>query len=470
MLKQIALATRSNEARDGIEGAARLVNCYAEKIGSDGKAGTVVYPIDGWRQWGTVSTTTGGGRAFLALDTSLVSVMGRIVVQWDSSGAPTILGGFETDGIVSIARNRRGVPQVAICCNGQVAVVSGGVLSHITDPDLPPPTSIDCLDGYLLALLPDGRIFASALDDVTSWDALSFAKAEANPDGGVRVKVLRNYALFYGTRTTEWWTDNGGDPFPLGRDTTVNIGCLAGGSVADFEQTHAFVAHDGTVRIWDGYTPKRISSHSVERLIDGETDPTRITALAWTSGGHSFYALTGTDWTKVYDARTGDWHDRESYGFDGRWRASAAVEFVGKRLFGSWEDGTIYEASRDFHDEAGNPIVMTMQAPPVHAWPNRLRWNTLYVDALPGVGVNTPTAQQNASPSIMLDWSDDGGRTWSAQRMVAVGEQGQRRTRIATRRLGVAPAAGRTFRVSMSAAVSRGLAGMAGDVDLVPVA
>lgn len=460
----IALAKRTNKGRGGIEGASKLENCYLEEIGGDARAPEVIYPIDGLTQWSTVATSTGGTRAFLPLDSNLIAVIGRQVVSFDLSGVARVLGGFATDGNVTMARNRRDVPQVAICCGGEVAVVSGGALSHVTDPDLPPATSIDCLDGYLLALMPDGRFFASALDDVTSWDALSFAKAEANPDGGVRVKVRNREAVVYGQFTTEFWNNIGEEPFPLGRVTSVDIGCLAGGSVCDLEQTHVFIAHDSTVRRWNGYTAERISSHDVERTIEGDSGRANITGFSWTAHGHAFYAITGTDWTKVYDARTGMWHDASSYGFGGRWRRSAAVRFADKLIFGVSDAGDVFEASRNVYDEDGDPIIMTMQTPPVHAWPQRLRWNSLHVGILPGVGTNT-SAPQDFTPSIMVDWSDDGGHTWSAQRTVEVGQQGHRLSRVVTRRMGVSPQAGRTVRLSMSAAVARGVMGLAADIE-----
>lgn len=468
--KPLSIGARSNDARDGIESAAKLINCYAEELGPDAKAPFAVYAMDGAAQWAGIATSTGGARAFLALDSSLIGVIGRQVASCDVSGSSRILGGFATDGLVTMARNRRDVPQVAICCNGEVAVVEGGVMNYVTDPDLKAPTSIDCLDGYLLALRPDGLILASDLDNVTSWDALSFGKAEANPDGGVRVKVRNREALLYGTRTTEFLTDNGGDPFPFGRVTVVDIGCLAGGSVCDIEQTHAFVAHDRTVRMWDGYTPKRISTHSVERLIGSDPNKSDITGLSWTdANGHAFYAITGTDWTVVYDARTGNWHSRSSYRYGGRWRMSAAVDFAGKLLMGDFTTGKVYEVSRDFDDEDGDPIIMTIQQPPTHAWPAALEWNAVKIDLIKGVGKNTPASSQDDDPMIMHDWSTDGGHTWSEQLMLPIGRQGQKITQVIARGLGTDYDGGRTLRWSISASVARGVMGVAADLTQVDI-
>ena len=41
-----------------------------------------------------------------------------------------------------------------------------------------------------------------------------------------------------------------------------------------------------------------------------------------------------------------------------------------------------------------------------------------------------------ANPQVMLRWSDDGGRTWSDQRIVAVGQLGQTNQSVKFNRLG----------------------------------
>ncbi len=114
----------------------------------------------------------------------------------------------------------------------------------------------------------------------------------------------------------------------------------------------------------------------------------------------------------------------------------------------------------------GDPIVATIQTPQVHAYPHKLRFNALYVDAIPGVGLNT-TDPHNDDPKIILDYSEDGGHTWSAERQISVGTLGQRKKRVVARRLGMSKEDGRTFRLRMSADVVKGVTGLAVDIDKV---
>ena len=134
-------------------------------------------------------------------------------------------------------------------------------------------------------------------------------------------------------------------------------------------------------------------------------------------------------------------------------------------MIGDYATSPLNTMSETTYTDAGNEMVMTVQTPPVHVWPNRLTFNAVHVDVLPGVGLNTVTPA-DLDPVVMLDWSDDGGAHWSVQRQLPVGRQGARMKRVKTTRLGMSREDGRVFRLSMSAAVARGVAGMAADVDM----
>ena len=55
---------------------------------------------------------------------------------------------------------------------------------------------------------------------------------------------------------------------------------------------------------------------------------------------------------------------------------------------------------------------------------------------------------ENAKPLIMLDWSDDKGRTWSNDRQESLGGIGEYKKRLIFRRLG--QSFNRVFRVRMT--------------------
>ena len=64
-VRSLALCSKSNPSRTGQEGASRLINCYAEPLGVEGKAAFALYAINGLVQWATIASS-GPIRALLA--------------------------------------------------------------------------------------------------------------------------------------------------------------------------------------------------------------------------------------------------------------------------------------------------------------------------------------------------------------------------------------------------------------------
>lgn len=69
-------------------------------------------------------------------------------------------------------------------------------------------------------------------------------------------------------------------------------------------------------------------------------------------------------------------------------------------------------------------------------------------------GVGIPQGQ-GSDPQVMLDWSDDGGRSWSAQRFRSMGKIGEYRRRTVWNQLG--QARDRVYRYQVSDPVRRTL-------------
>jgi len=464
-LVPIALTNKSNQARYTQGGTASLVNCFAEIIGEEGRTQWAVYAADGLQGFVALPETSGGVRAAIEVNGVLWVVAGIQVYRVTSIGEVTLLGSMSisTSAPVYMVRNRRSDPDIGIVCDGLMYNIRAGVLSQVTDADLLAPTSLAFLDGYGVTSTANNTWQISAIDDLTAWDALDTERADADPDAVVRVAALQRDAVIFGEQSTEFHRNTGAADFPFERVASIDIGCLAANSVATVEQTLAWVANDRTVRMLNGYTGVRISTHAVERAIEDLADRSQITATSWVRDGHTFYSLSSPAWTWVYDTTTQLWHERKSYGLD-LWRVSVVTTFGDRLIAGDRDSGILYEMSPDFADEAGAPLVLDMTMPPVHAHPKRLTVNTMYVDAERGVGTGQGTAP-NIDPEIVLSWSKDGGHSFTGSRPLKLGQQGQRRRLLRTHRLGQAGDAGFVFRLQCSAKVARAIYGMSAEVE-----
>jgi hypothetical protein len=470
----ISLGLRSNPYRKNKQvGAARLTNCFAQELGEEGKSQWVITGTPGLTAFG--SALAGGGiRAMLVLDDQLLVVAGRSLYTVNASGVSVRLGGIPTDGPVYMRRNRRVPTQVGIVSDGYYAVLQSGALTEIADPDLPPPSSFAYLDGYGILPISRGRYMITGIDDFSSIDGLDEGVAESSPDEIVRAHELEREVYFFGTASIEAHQNTGDADFPFTRSQTMEVGCPsgAGGAVVAVDtptgKALMFVAHDHTVRLIRGYQTNVISTGEIEDLIETLAEAGRLTELrasAWSSGGRNFAALSCDDWTRVFDATSGNWHDRASHLQD-RWRVSEVISFAGKTIAGDWQTGQLYQMGERYYTEADEAHTLELIPPPIHAHPHRTRHNALHLDVARGVGLNTPSEPQDEEPTLLIDWSNDGGKTWSTPREVPLGRLGQDAKRLPPiRRLGKADAKGRHYRFRVSAAVEKIIISAALDFD-----
>lgn len=451
----LSFGTQSHGGRFGPDTGPRHINAYVEKI-EEGEPPLPIYAAEGLKSFATIS---GGGicRGMLEVDNALYVVSAKSVVKLDESGTVTSIGAIPGSSGVFMARNAASPFQIALVTEGKRYSIENDVLSSITDTDLPPPNSVTFADQRVIYTINDGRVFWSDLDDVTSIGGLSFATAEGAPDGLVRGYQHKLDVWLFGSRTTEIWrsTANSDDPFQRVSGGFIQHGCSAHHSVANLGEVLFWVNDKDQVVATTGYQPKVISHNDVSRDLKDYTDKDTITGFAYYAGGNGFYCLTSNSWTWVFNTSTGKWFERKSYNKD-NWRGLRAAHFGNKWIIGDTSATAMYEIDEDTYDENSNVMVWTLKSPPVHAYPKRVAIDTLYLDLIPGVGLNSTTADES-SPVVMMRFSDDGGKSWSKELSRSLGVAGDYNARVAFHNLGITGRQGRIFEVAVSAPVARGL-------------
>jgi hypothetical protein len=446
-------------------GTVRLTNCFSEIRDDNGKARYVIVPSDGTTSFSAVTDTPCRGTIYLNdLDLAYSCHSGRV---WsvNSAGTATSLGVIPGQDKIRFARNQKTIPQIVIRCDVGVYVVESSVVSKITDSDLPTVEDICDHDGYIVYLIADGRFFLSSLNEASTIDALDFATAEQSADQGVALWSWGAYLLIFGSNTIEPWKNTGAADFPFEpMPTVIPRGCIGKWTIANLDNSVVFVGDDGIVYRLNGFQPERISNHEVERLIKTESDPSTIEAQSWSKDGHALYELKGTDWSKVYDANTRQWHDRESYGQD-TWRHNNAFSAWNKVIVGDKLTGNLYYMDSTANTEAGGTQISKMRFPTLNIFPNGGIFDALHLDFLTGQGVTSTTAQ-GYDPILMVNVSKDGGNTFPIARHVKTGKRGHF-GRVTTRRLGSLGPQGAVIEISMSDPVGRALA--LADADVRPL-
>lgn len=427
-----------------------------------------LYGTPGLSLWATL----GGGtiRGMLRFDSdSLFAVSGRNVYRITAAGVPTLIGLIDV-GLMPVSMATNGT-SVVIATNPNMYIidVATDVVTQMVDPDFEGAGQVGFLGGYYVWNVPGtGRMQYSDLYS-TNVDPLSFFTAEGAPDilVGIIVDHLELWAL--GERTTEVYTITGDPDQPLQRINGAYIehGMAAAYSVAKMDNTIYWLGSDdnGQGMVWKAtgaYEPQRVSTHPIEYAMAQTADLS--TAVAWTyqQEGHAFYVLSVGDRTWCLDASTGLWHERawrdEANGLH-RHRGNCQQAFAGKTIVGDWESGNLYVMSLDVYTDNGSPIVARRAGPFVSA----RTYHMLQIDFEAGVGLSEG---QGSDPQAMLQWSDDGGKTWSSEHWASMGRMGEYQRRVRWRRLGTPRRYGlpRVFRVTVTDPVRRAIVGAMMDV------
>jgi hypothetical protein len=211
-----------------------------------------------------------------------------------------------------------------------------------------------------------------------------------------------------------------------------------------------FLGNDGVIYRLNGYDPVRVSTASIEQAIEEMADKTCF-AMTWNEGGHKFVSFSFDTATFVFDIATNLWHRRMSYGLP-RWRPLFVSRCYDKWITGDYYSNILGELSPTTFTDFDQVLVGSVTSPPISEDNRRIFHNRVELVFEQGVGLSTG---QGSDPQVMLQFSDDGGRTWSTEKWRGLGRIGEFKRRACWNRLG--QARDRIYRFSISDPVPRTL-------------
>lgn len=393
-------------------------------------------------------------------------VSGNTLYSVDSSWAATSVGTLGTStGPVSMADNGVSMFLVDGSTQGYHVTMASASFTTVTSSDnFLGADQVAFLDGYFIFNKPDtGQFYISALNGVT-FDLLDISSAEDSPDilNG-HVADAKNLYLF-GTETLEVFYDSGAADFPFERiqGAVIPIGTQAPFSIEKFSGGIAWLGQDrkgrGVVYRVRGFQPERISTHAIEKVIAAQGELSHARAWTYQYAGHEFYCLNipGAESTWCFDDKTNLWHERAtlSLGLLSRYRIDCHAFAHNTNVVGDYQAGKIYELDPDTYSDNSDPLPRIRTAPHISKDGNPITHARFELDMETGVGL---TSGQGIDPQAMLQWSNDGGHTWSNERWKTIGATGEYRTRLSWNRLG--QAMNRVYRVMVTDPVKSTLLG-----------
>lgn len=310
------------------------------------------------------------------------------------------------------------------------------------------------LDGYFIVGLPSSRQFnISGINAGGTWSGLDFGIKEAYPDHISGILADHEELWLLGTDTTEVWQNTGAAAFPFERipGGFIQHGCIATWSPVRLNEGVAWLSSDpvrgGTVAyLAQGFVAKRISTHAVETAWAGYAAVADAVSSTYTERGHEVWLIhfPTANATWAFDATAGWWHERGWWNgatIDRQRQSSHAYVFA-QHVVGDWSNGKIYRQSLALLDDDGTSIHRIRTSPHLSTEQLWSFYSRFQLDMEVGLSITVP--------GVTLEWSDDGGHTFSTPR-TATADDATYAGRIVWRRLG--KSRDRVFRITITDAV-----------------
>lgn len=354
-----------------------------------------------------------------------------------------------------------------IVTSGQVYIFRSS-LNQIADIDLESPSSATHLNNAVIFDGEDGRFVVSAIGDASDIPALNYATAESDVDDLVRVYAFEEQLYLFGTRTIErWWNSGvGSPPYDRIQGGILQKGLAALYSVADNGEYMFFLGDDFNVYSLRGGQLQKISTLALAYEFDSYTHLSEASGWCMNLRGDWYYVLSFPTDNKTWVYKIGlGWFEWSS-GIEGGRNIASSHVFVYNKHIVDAEDGNLYELNFDTYTENADPIIRLRDSAPLHGGAlrkegKRLTMNRLELIMEVGVGI---LEGQGSDPEIMLQFSDDGGKTFSAETRGKIGQLGSYLWRVEWHCLGSFYS--RIIRIKMSDPVFLSIHRAAADIEV----
>jgi hypothetical protein len=385
-------------------------------------------------------------RGFVLTNDRAFVVGGNSLFELSPDGSLFLRGQLNTStGPVGMDKNRDQII-LADGANGYILTQGTNVFSGISDPSFFGSPLVRVLNQRAVFAKPStDQFYWSELADASAIDASDFATAESSPDQIRGHIVDHGQLMLFGTEGGEVWDDRGGTDSPFVRNdgARLQVGCVAAFTLQQLDNTVFWLSQDkrgfGVVYRLSGYSAVRVSTFAVEQALqtvwrDGG-DLTAATAYAYQQDGRSFYCLNcpGLETTWVYDTSTQLWHERAEFtdGILSPHRATCHLAAFGKHLVGS-ASGKIYELDPKVNTNAGDTLLRRLVSPHLVAKDTaNYEISSMAVECDVGQG-----RTDGSAPLIGIQYSKNGGNTWSNWKYPNLGVVGDYRARPRIHRLG----------------------------------
>ena len=406
-------------------------NLYPE-INPESRSIVSLNPFPGLLEFAAGS---GSGRGLHVMNDTLYAVSGSKLTMVDANGSITEIGDIDGNSLCNFANDGE---ELAIV-TGETPYVYNGTLQEIADPDLSDPTTVAYLNSQFLFdqnAGTKGEFVSSDVGTALAIDPLNYAQAESHPDDIERIVALNQLAYMFGSESLEPWYNSGtgSPPFDRVQGAVKPYGLAGRDALAVSDDFIYFLDHKRVPRRMLGLDIAPIGNPAIGQEWDKYSAVSDAVGMAFTRDSQNFFMLTfpTADRTWLYHEPSNSW-SQLSYGVDdARHRAISYAKCYEKHLVQDHSNGKIYELDFDTYTDDGDAIQRVRATANIEGGLYGVPGKELFFDRVEfilqtGEGIATG---QGSDPEIIIRFSDDSGRTWSAPQVYGLGVGGDYLKRV----------------------------------------
>lgn len=461
-MKLPAFIGGSYPAKSPVALSERTINAYLEPLPAPAKNVAYLLPTPGEEVFSPAAASfSSPGRALREHQGRVFAVIGSEFVEIQVGGGRVVHGTVAVDSEpATISSLGDGGRALAITSAGVIYRFDVDTSVFATVPSYPGVFAHDAvmLDGYVVALdRSTSTIYQSDLYSVV-FDGSALAQRSIAPDPWRRIITHNRELWLLGTQTSEVWYNAQAFPFTFAAHPGSKIvyGIAAPWSAVSCGDSLIWVSRSelGHLQVIEarGFEARVVSTPAVDHVFADYSVTEDAIAWAYSERGHLFYVLTfpSVDRTWVYDLTTGLWHERGEWvpeTLDYRaWRPLYHCHAFDTHLSLNVAGGEVFHLHDDIGVHAsGRAIRRVRQAPAVTRERDWLFFSRFELLLETGLGL---TEGQGSDPTLELQYSNDGGKTWKSAGARRAGRMGEYQTDVTWRRLG--RASDRVFRIIMT--------------------
>tara|TARA_R110002126_G_scaffold101189_10_gene233199 strand:- start:458 stop:1855 length:1398 start_codon:yes stop_codon:yes gene_type:complete len=411
------------------------------------------------------ATGVGFSRGTAVSDGILYEVMGTTLNKVSSLGAVTSIGTIEGAGRCGMQTD--GTRLVIATGVGKPYIYDGTTLTQGTDADLPNASTVTYINRRVVYDGSNADVVFADLDDPLTVNSLNVIIAEAKPDDMKAVYAYKQQVYAFGADSIQpmYNSGSGNPPYSFILNATQEIGLDAIHSICSNNNFAYFLGSDLSIYQISGLSTRAIGNPAIGQAIEKYAETSDAFGVCFTLDNTNFYMLsfpTGNQ-TWLFNESAGVWTNL-AYGTGGAQHLISSYESVyGKHLVADRRNGNIYELDFDTHTDNGEVIQRrrdtvsisgsTFGKPGAEVFMNFLR-----------LEVESGTSLVTAESQIIMQYSDDNGRSWSSERWLSIGQQGEYRHELVW--WGMGTFRNRMFRFTMTDAIKWVLIKLSADLEL----